>query len=524
MADDNIKIDYSLMDEYISQIDSKHKDDVTSNTFYQYDENGDAYLTDAAMYLNQETKDFNVNLDTEYTNYNIDYTRGIWGCPYQFLPSTDMRTDGNVDNQSMDGFGIEYAERIVTRMPLLLLTPGKPFFMNGRDKSLQKLLMGALSGSSLDSTVKGAIGDIISGKKTGGKYYTLRFAFDEYYQYVNTTARTMARVLGISNMSMKEFGVEDTPIGNYDWSNYTNEKIKGAYSSKEFVAFYVDSETSISDNFSNTTSESMLASAANQVSDIGREIGFLLGTEGSRIDGLLGGAKETLTSGLEGIDEMISGIPVLGNLLQDISAKLVTVMTGGKLLFPEIWADSSFTRQYSISLKLRTPEPDILSWYINIGVPICHLLAFVLPMQTSGATNQGYKSPYLVRGFYKGLFNCDMGIITDMQMNRGNESSWTLDGLPMEVDVSMTIKELYSAMSMTNNDGLNNTTIMDNDALLNYIMNICGINIAQPSIEKYINLYKDSYTNKITNIPSNILNAVQNNISQWMYDINHLGT
>ena len=81
-----------------------------------------------------------------------------------------------------------------------------------------------------------------------------------------------------------------------------------------------------------------------------------------------------------------------------------------------------------------------------------------------------------------------MGIITDMQMNRGNESSWTLDGLPMEVDVSMTIKELYSAMSMTNNDGLNNTTIMDNDALLNYIMNICGINIAQPSIEKYINL------------------------------------
>lgn len=499
-------------------------DKVRDYLFYhtETDENnndtGDVYYTDSDYYLNQES---GWTYISDYITDEIDYTRGIWGAPYQFLPSTDMRLDGNIDNTGINKFGVEYSERIISRMPLLLITPGKPFFMTDFDENAKQGVLQSLANKASDE-VTNAINELISGKKTGGKYYTLRFAYDEYYQYVNTEANTMAILLGIQDYDMSLFGEDISgKIGTYDWSNYTNDKLKGVFSSKEFVAFYLDSETSITDSFSNSTSESMLASAANQVSDVGREIGFLLGTEGSKIDSKLLD-PDTLTNGISGITSVMQGIPVVGNLLQDISSKLVTVMSGGKLLFPEIWNDSSFTRSYNVTLKLRAPEPDVLSWYINVGVPICHCLSLVLPMQTSGATNQGYKSPFLIRAFYKGLFNCDMGIITDMTITKGSESSWTLSGLPLEVDVSFTIKELYNAMSMTNNDGFNTTTIMDNDSLLNYLMNTCGINIATPTTQRYAELYANAYFNKVTDPAGNLFNSFTAGMSNLLYDLNRL--
>lgn len=520
---------YANIENLPDTIASKFNDAVNKTKDYLFyhkgtDENGnetgDIYLTDLDYYLNSESGWNSYNSD--YMNLNIDYTKGVWGAPYQFLPSADMRTlnDGSgrtsVSEDYIDKFGIEYGERIVSRMPLLLITPGKPFFMTDFDEKTKKGILSSLASKASDTFIN-SVDELISGKKTGGRYYTLRFAYDEYYQYVNTECNTMAVLLGIQDYDMEEIGGTGK-IGTYDWSNYTNEKLKGVFSSKEFVAFYLDSETSISDSFSNSTSESMLASAANQVSDVGREIGFLLGTEGSKIDSKLISA-ESLGDGLKGVTTALSGIPVVGNLISDISSKLVTVMSGGRLLFPEIWSDSSFTKSYSINIKLRTPEPDVLSWYINIGVPLCHLISLVLPMQTSGATNQGYKSPFLVRAFYKGLFNCDMGIITDMSITKGSECAWTLSGLPLEVDVSMTIKELYQAMSMTNNNGYNTTTIMDNDALLNYLMNTCGINIANPIMKRYADLYANAYDNKITDIPGNIFNSLSSGVSQFMYNL-----
>jgi hypothetical protein len=485
------------------------------------DDKEEDYVLDLE-YLNQQA---NTNTTAGYDsssyvqNINIDYTRGIWGAPYQFLPLTDMRISGNCSDDDLSGFGIEFGERIVARLPLLLMTPGKPKFMPDFDDKSKASLLSQLSVNGISDELKNILNNQLG--KTGGKYYDLKFAYSEYYQYVNTEANTMATLLGISNIPMSAYGVDGGNIGTYNWANYTNAALTGAYNSKEFVAFYVEADN-VSDSFSNSTSQSMLASAANQVSDVGREIGFLLGTEGSFIDSLSINAEDMnsiLTSTQDKLGGLSSKIPIVGNLIQDIGSKLTTVMTGAKLLFPEIWEDSSFTRSYSINMKLRTPDADVLSWYINIGVPLCHLISFVLPMQTSGDTNQGYRSPFLIRGFYKGSFNCDMGIITDMQITKGGDSQWTLSGLPLEVDVSFTIKELYSAMSMTNNDGSGMTTIMDNESLLNYLMNTCAINIAEPSLQRKLNLYENAYINKITNIPGNIKNSFDEGVSQLISDL-----
>jgi hypothetical protein len=166
-----------------------------------------------------------------------------------------------------------------------------------------------------------------------------------------------------------------------------------------------------------------------------------------------------------------------------------TVIAGGRLIFPEIWSDSQFSRDYDIDIKLTSPDCDDFSIYVNIIVPILHLVGFVAPRSCGP---NGYVSPFLVRAFYKGLFNCDMGIITNMSINKGAEGSWTHSGLPTVVDVHFSIKELYGTMSICTigkigNGMLNNSTLMD------YIANLCGININEPDLKRTLYFYYSQY-------------------------------
>ena len=106
-------------------------------------------------------------------------------------------------------------------------------------------------------------------------------------------------------------------------------------------------------------------------------------------------------------------------------------------------------------------------------------------------------SPFLVRAFYRGLFNCDMGIITSLSITKGKEGSWTLNGLPTEVDLSLTIKDLYNVMIMTCKD--TPVTFMSNTCFLNYLSNACGISVNKMDIERSIELYYTIYKGKLLN-------------------------
>ena len=75
-----------------------------------------------------------------------------------------------------------------------------------------------------------------------------------------------------------------------------------------------------------------------------------------------------------------------------------------------------------------------------------HLFGFVLPRQ---AGPNGFISPFLIKAYYKGLFNCDLGLITNMSVSRGSEGGWTRNGLPTTVDVTLQIKDLYENISIS---------------------------------------------------------------------------
>lgn len=415
----------------------------------------------------------------ETAGYFIKDVRGIHGMPYQFMESVDTRADSSYK------FGRKYAEKIITKMPLLLITPGKPRFMKDFNDESKRNIVNYAKRNGIDATMNSLLGE-----SEQGKLYSFETCYKDYYSFVNPMCQRMARYLGIHE---KRIDSNSKVFGSYEWENYTNTAFRNFISSKENIAFYIDSDTQISESFSNSTGESMLTQGfADNLSNIGRELQFLMGAgAGIEFDAL--DSDDVLENFEKWSNKYASFLP--GRLISNLKQGFKSVVNGGKMIFPEIWNDSSFSRSYRVSIKLRTPDADVLSWYMNIGVPMLHLICLVAPHQLGA---NGFQSPFLVRGWYKGFFNCDMGIITDMDISKGDKGKWTLDGLPTEVDISFTMKDLYQILTITSDKKISD--LLANTALLDYIANMCGINVSKPDLERAIDLAYMTVKNRVVDI------------------------
>lgn len=424
---------------------------------------------------------------TTVTNENKDTSdgqilknaNGVFGLPYQYLPSVDTRLPGTI-------FGRTYADKIISRMPLLLMSPGKPNFMGDYSNSEKKSFLTSLIGGD------GHAGDMMNSKD--GQLYTFEYNYKPYYKTVNSMCSTVSRLLGVDSYQL--YGKQ---LGTFKWDQYANPQLTNFIQCAESVAFYVDAETQIGETFTNTTKDSMLSSTINSVSEMGQELQFLLGgasgATGAQFDKLKAENYDATMEEINKFTEKYTSI-LPKNLVDTLSQSLTTVIGGGKMAFPEIWSDSSISRGYDISIKLRTPDCDSLSWFLNIAVPMIHLIAFVAPQQMGP---NSYRSPFLVRAYYKGIFNCQMGIITNMSIQRGDKARWTLNGLPTEVNINFSLKDLYDYLNIST---FSNSIVdmFKNTVLVDYLATLCGININKPDILRTIDLYKLSIENKATDL------------------------
>lgn len=431
----------------------------------------------------------------------VDNLSGIYGIPYQFPESVDPRPD------SKSSFGSIYAERIITRMPLLMMSPGKVDFMSsyktGEKKAVLDVLLNDGDGAS----------DINDFLEKPGKYYTFAYDTENYWKYVNAANQASAIYLGIGDVEIDVNGVK-AKAADFKWEKASNNKFDSLLvSNKSYVCFYTDADSSKSESFGNDTTSSQLADKVNDFSSIAKEIQFLVGANtGTGIDIMKNESliKDAL-SNLHGVvDNFLGG----SQIVKDLGEDFVTIASGGKLIFPEIWSDSTFSQSFDVKIKLRCPCPNKVSWFLDIIVPINHLIALTMPRSPYGKSIinkdfdqepsvNGYMSPFLVRAFYKGLFNCDMGIITDLSIEKGKEGSWTLDGLPSEVDISMTIKDLYNVMAMSEyTTGNQRKSFLNNTTYLNYLANSCGISINKPDLDRSLDLWamiqKNYWKDKLT--------------------------
>lgn len=514
---------------------------ITPEPFYIDENFAQTYTTD--IISNNNFAGAEEQYRKELEALSINDIRGVLGIPHQFLATTDPRID-SVKNSSIGNditIGRVYGDKIIKQMPLLLLTPGIPSFMASFSEeqkgiALTNLISNRTDSSDLDSLVN----------STSGKYYILRYAYTEYFYYVNAMLRAAAVFLGIEGET-----VGGKKLGSFNWLYYTTDpgpeetadvdngdntttsttkntdifgsaglhKFLGPY--KGCIAMYADCGNSVDDSFSNSTTTSQLASSLNSLSDTGREMNFLLGNAGALVNLDLSklAGQESLLENMENMTSMVD--KALGNngILSNILGKAQTILAGGRIIFPEIWADSSFSRSYSCKLKLVSPSGDKLSIFLNILVPIYHILALTLPRQASGGDGrtdgQAYFSPFLVRGFCKGLFNIDMGIITDLSISKGSEGEWTIDGIPTVAEISFSIKDMYDGMFMSRSADIGDRNILSNTTELDYIANSCGININDQEVSRTLKMYLALGFLSAGNITDKIQIGIFGNIQQF---------
>ncbi|MBR3598823.1 MAG: SH3 domain-containing protein [Lachnospiraceae bacterium] len=456
------------------------------------------------------------DLNAEVSSTNSTYTynesefakmsniAGVFGLPYQFLPDTDLRIGS--DSRSSILVGSEYAERIIERMPMMMITPGRASFMRNSSLSDKRTVLEYYITSGYGQMGSVSINDLID---STDRYYSFSNAIAEYYRYVNPMCRIAAVTMGVDNIAL-----DGTLLGAANWHNITRRKLStymdwGTYTA---IPFYIDADSSISESFGNSTTQSMLASAINSLSDMGRELNFLFGNGTSnRTEQIL--SDPSVAQSVQNVNDIVNGLVGGGSFFSNLATQLTTVAAGGRLMFPEIWADSSFSRSYTFDVKLMSPDPSPLSVYLNVIVPLLHLLGFVLPQSPINDPNS-YMSPFIIRAMYKGFFNVDMGIITDMSVTRGAECQWTPNGVPTSVNVSVTIKDLYQCLSMTPTSvwGSMKYSTVSNLALMDYISTLCGVNVYKADFARIIEVW---YKTNFGNILGDAWGNFQNNIHSW---------
>lgn len=493
--------------------------------------------------------------DVDYDLTNIRAALGIFGLPYQFMPHVDMRlaavdSPGGRNNVYGDelrvnnglrpssdlvseadelGLGYRWMYNIYDKMPLLLMTPGKANFLNKytheQRESVVTMLASAFQNGADNA---GALSDVFEKE---GRYYEFNADLPTYYNYVNPMCRAAAVFLGIGDKTIDDqMTGAGTPLKKASWDSFTSTRLRSFQDlgSTGFIGFYIDTPTEIRESFSNQTSESSLKGMADSISEQGKELNFLFGYGASALD-----INDTeISNSIAELANDISRLTSKNNILNSITKHLQTVASGGRLVFPEIWSNSSFDKSYNIDIKLVSPDADKLSIYLNIIVPLMHLIALAAPRtkgkNTGGMNQNAYFQPFLVRAVYKSMFSVDTGIITSMDISKGDEGRWTPDGLPTSVTVSFTIKDLYQVMSISPTEYLDGGMLTGvgsdtycNTTLMDYIGTLCGVNIFEPDVKRAVDMWYmmniGGAVNSIINteIFTRMQNNIQNIVQSW---------
>ena len=471
-------------------------------------------------------------------NDKIDASVRMFGMPHQLLAHNDPRIGTGTD------LGRTYAETFILEAPSICIKPGIVRFLPGaNDEERETYLNAILSDASGNS--KDELMQVLNDPSTDNlQYYDHEGKYGSYMSGVNLLCHTMAALLGLDKVRVP-WTERAVSFGMYDWKNYrlsdsfvsrdTDQEVEESDDNDEnwvgrlisavtgaagsvanaiekddsYVQFYVDANASFSESMSNSTQSSALESFTSTIEGMAKELSMIAGTAGvaSDYESLVGDVSSSIeqyTASLSGNSSWMAG------LLSRLGTGVKQVIQGGNFQIPEIYSNSSYDKSYSFTMTLATPYGNKLAWYINIGVPFCHLLGLALPLQLSANT---YKSPFLLKCFSQGWFNCSLGIVDSISIEKGGDQSWSVYGLPNEVRVSISIKDLYSALSLP----ANRSQFIANSGMMEFLMVNCGIDITNQKLSTkwkvWVALLRDILQDKVTTTTYNIGSGIRDAIA-----------
>lgn len=466
-------------------------------------------------------------LQREFDLSNLNTNTRIMGTPFRFLKSADYRPTTDID------LGRQYIENILAEAPIVHLIPGIPSYMPGINESEQEAIDNFIRARYNNSDISNeALEKILT---TEGRYFEFQSAYAEYVRYVNLLCRICSVYMGISEKNVP--GTNEKYI-TYDWGKWTNTNYntnkkqksddknmweKGVENISDFIAdeifgeykyvkCYVDPNSSFTESSSNQTGQSQIAGLFDTMEGIVREIGFF-----SNGSGLLSGVTDSVSGGLSDISEQIrqSLDSNTSAGLSKIIGSAEKVLTGSNIIFPELWTDSSTSKSYNFTINLISPYGDDESIFLNIIMPIMHFIALAMPRQTSA---NSFGSPFILKLFSKGHISCDMGIITNISIDKGGDgTAWTVTGLPLEAKISISVADLYDSLmiSKTSEPGL----FFKNQGLIDFLAVTCGMDITRPNfamkIESIISTYKSTLFDVPSNVYDNVIQGLRNSLESY---------
>lgn len=490
----------------------------------------------------------------------INRNMRLFGLPYQFLSEVDPR----VESVSTI-IGRKFAENIILDAPVISIIPGQPKYLP-TSKNKQTTSAALIDAGSDNLSVLKKISD-----EESVRFYDFERNYTDYIKYVNILCRTCAAFLEInetidgitcqrynyanykwntnsesgstsmertfnsirSNVSswvnaltkkvrntlhdalgVVKIDFADTAINTLKQSNeilYETTAVDAFFQNYNYIQFFVDTDVSANESMSNTTSESMIKGALSSGQNMLKEVAFAMNSSGlgsESIDGL----AEAATSGLS---DLVGGFGdnALTGALSRVINLTDNVVKGENVIMPDIYQSSSYDKSYSFTVHLKTPYGTKFGYFMDICVPLMHLIALAIPKQTTANT---YGSPFLVKAYCEGLFTCNMGIVDSIQITKGLNGAFSVDGLPTEIDVTVSIKDLYSDLSMSPQSSP--ILFVNNSSLIEYLATTCGLSLITPNIEQRLEMIVNAVTNAFFDIDDNIMSGITEAVDKFTMD------
>lgn len=434
--------------------------------------------------------------------YEIKNLVNVFGMPFHFLPEVDP-SDFD-DKYSWKYVGRTFLSEFIAYTPIAIFQPGTPDFLTsakiGDKKTAVTLLSQDKVASGVDKlAIKSGVGDMLD-------YFTVKPALTAYYEYVNSYCNLTAKMMGIGNKTY--YG---RAIGNFDWQWFAQDPTSMGFFKKlvngdKAIVFAYEPSGANSDSISNSTTESVLSSGSKSLSQQAREAEFIFG---------IGAGTKFEYAADDNVEQQVMDLTDLSkndpqNVLKRIAGGLKTVSIGSNIKFPELYSDSNYSRQFSIDMKFKSPYADPYSKFLYVMVPFFHALCLSAPRSTSTTS---YASPFLIRGYSKGAWSIDSGIVDNISWkssNGGDEMSE--DGIPTEIEVTMTFRDLYQALSILPFRLGEMQNFMANSGMLDLMGSLTGVDMTRFSLMDRATLYMSGAFSDVANSPARVGNQLLDKI------------
>ena len=227
------------------------------------------------------------------------------------------------------------------------------------------------------------------------------------------------------------FGLSSGGIARFVTENLAGLEVNESAATRGFKV-WVEKGTSISESIDNQFMRSALEGAIKGASAIMKQAKFL-----GQAVGWSNSAMESTEVTSNDADAAQSGT------IANIASR---VTNGSNFDFPQMFDESKFNRSYEISFKFVSPYGDDRSVANHVLFPFLFLLTCSAPRQDGP---NGHTSPFILQVDAPGFFSCPMGVVSSFSFRKGGDDMLFNDrGLPLVIEGSMSITDLYSNMSL----------------------------------------------------------------------------